>query len=662
MKKKKKLNNTDNCLHEYKYLKNSFQNICNDVNIINIFEDLCIRSNSIIKHASYFLKLYLSYLFNINEQFPIINVDFLRYIYTFVSTIKSDRKCLSSNYSIIQFNKNIFSKLNIDKVSRDGLTNILSYESEILVTCLENNIKVNFYKHFSKFINVKYNYLEQRNKIVNEKIKDKEKKDKMKVLNTAFHELKFKILLINEMKNDDNDKLKILKIRKLLFGHINNINDKGVLYDVQIQPQKYLFSFFTIIKYYEKYNKNIKDNEIKLFSVIPQRKTLIPRYITIDTEIIIQNFKTQLKEKIKEIDEKCSSIEDLRKTFKINNLHYKIWNVIFDMKNKYFRAKNKHKFNYLLKTNVVGCSALFKIKEEIKQTHKTANFKLATEAKYIENVVSENKFNILGNKIIVCIDPNKRDLMYCGMKKENKIVTFRYTQCQRRVEVKTKKYTKIRKKLQKESIIKNNKNVKEIELEKTKYNTKSIKLEKIKTYINKYEKIDKLLKEHYEQKIYRKLEWNSYMNKERSESKMIKNFSSKMGNNKETIVIIGDYSVKSSNMKGTLPSISKQIIRIFKKNKFETYLINEYNTSKLCNNCKQELEKFHKRKSKKPKDKGKMIEVHGLLRCPSLTCKIIHNRDKNAVINMLNIMESLKTTQKRPNEYTYNSTKTFPYQ
>ena len=42
-----------------------------------------------------------------------------------------------------------------------------------------------------------------------------------------------------------------------------------------------------------------------------------------------------------------------------------------------------------------------------------------------------------------------------------------------------------------------------------------------------------------------------------------------------------------------------------------------------------------------------------LLRCQSLMpmCEIIHNRDKNAVQNMLFIVETIKTTGTRPKEF-----------
>lgn len=100
-------------------------------------------------------------------------------------------------------------------------------------------------------------------------------------------------------------------------------------------------------------------------------------------------------------------------------------------------------------------------------------------------------------------------------------------------------------------------------------------------------------------------------------------------------------------MKGVEPIICKKIRRIFKNACYETYLINEYCTSKLCNGCHQELEKFLIRKSNKPKDKkeNKNILINGLLLYEVINpkgekkhkrvCKIIHNKDKNAVQNII---------------------------
>ncbi len=54
--------------------------------------------------------------------------------------------------------------------------------------------------------------------------------------------------------------------------------------------------------------------------------------------------------------------------------------------------------------------------------------------------------------------------------------------------------------------------------------------------------------------------------------------------------------------------------------------------------------------SNKPKKLGQLESVHGILRCQSVKHKseIYHNRDKNAVQNMLNIVKSIFDTGLRP--------------
>ena len=168
-------------------------------------------------------------------------------------------------------------------------------------------------------------------------------------------------------------------------------------------------------------------------------------------------------------------------------------------------------------------------------------------------------------------------------------------------------------------------------------------------------KLNNQLEEYYRNPLFRKLKSNSFINTQKSESKMIKNFSKKFGNSKETVFILGDWDKENNHMKGSEPTINKRFRRIFKKAGYETYLINEFRTSKLCNGCHCELEKFLEKSyyNKKTRKQEKSL-CHGLLRCKSDThnCGIIHNRDKNAVKNMLNIVNEIIYRNTRPCKFT----------
>ena len=195
-------------------------------------------------------------------------------------------------------------------------------------------------------------------------------------------------------------------------------------------------------------------------------------------------------------------------------------------------------------------------------------------------------------------------------------------------------------------------------------NSKTVNYDEFKKYIEEKNKVNHLLFNHYQQEFFRKFKLNRFINTQKSESKMIENFKNKFGKPNELMIVIGDYDKGEHNMAGCEPTICKKIRRIFKNAGYAVYLINEYCTSKLCNHCHCELEKFLTRKSNKPRDikKNKKILVNGLLHHEDVNpegeqdnkpvCKIIHNRDKNAVQNMLNIVECIKKTGKRPEAFT----------
>jgi hypothetical protein len=546
--------------------------------------------------------------------------------------------------------------------------------------------------------------------------------------------------------------------KKFLFGHLDNkeIKKNSYLYDASVSPQKYIYTFFQIISYYEKYNKeHSEEKSIKLFSVLPLRSSLIPCYITLDSEILISNFKKILKPQLKQF-QNVANYESLRRKFKSENNQYILWKLLFNMNSKAFKFTKNYKFCYMLKTDGIGASIMFieknqfgkskfqkgikNIKNQVSNKEKKERTREKKKELYIEKAVQNKNFN-KNKKNIVCIDPNKRDLIYSGMYKNNKFISFRYTQNQRRVETKRKKYSKyldeiskiplyvnkkneekikelkekkekkekekIKKRKNKEKeeketleeikiktkkenqktnksnrqikrekkeilkapkefnndLMKNKNNIgeiktsiKELETLKSYDNKRSIDIEKIKIIAKENNEINKMLLESYKMKIYRKLRLNIKINTQKSESNMIKNFSKKMGSKNETMIIIGDYNSGSYNMKGLEPAICKKIRTIFGNAGYECYLIDEYNTSKLCNECEEELSKFLKRKSSNPKKSNEEELVSGILRCQSSTHKseIYHNRDKNAVKNMLKITETLISTKERPKKYKRN--------
>jgi hypothetical protein len=136
---------------------------------------------------------------------------------------------------------------------------------------------------------------------------------------------------------------------------------------------------------------------------------------------------------------------------------------------------------------------------------------------------------------------------------------------------------------------------------------------------------------------------------------MLNNFCKKFGKPDNIICVMGDFDKGNNHIKGVEPVICKKFRKIFRNAGYKTYLINEFRTSKLCNCCHNEIEAFMTRLSHKPKDhkNGKKILVNGLLshKENKHECEIIHNRDKNAVQNMLYIVKHIFDTGRRPEAF-----------
>src|SRR5579872_6314561 len=125
----------------------------------------------------------------------------------------------------------------------------------------------------------------------------------------------------------------------------NKFKKDSIYYDIACNPQDYLKSMFYINKELEKINKN-KNNEypVKLFQVIPKRTNIIPKYITIDSCGLVDLIIT-----------KCSS-EYLEK---ITENQQKLWKTLFKVNRSEFKRK-KYRFNYMIKTDGIGCSIILR--------------------------------------------------------------------------------------------------------------------------------------------------------------------------------------------------------------------------------------------------------------------------------------------------------------
>ena len=644
------------------------KNIIKNQQLLFDINDSVISINKIIIQLYQFLRLYLLNEYRNKRELPLIDINFIKNIIKTITKRQDTRgKPPGDETKILlekleMFYESDYKQCVIDEdvIDNTKMNFIMAYEAIDTVKNIENNISEHFIDYVNKFVNITFNVKDKLNKVDKLKISKEEKKTMKKEISTEFRKVKNDLLKTTTIYDSDK------KYHMWLNQHRTNIIRKekfdkdSIYYDVCSNSQDYLKSIFYINEQLEKMNDSIKNEkeQIKLFQVIPQRKNIIPKYITLDTCGLIN---LVIKENIKEYLDNVEKHQN------------ELWEKYFKLHKRVFKRKN-YSFHFMIKTDGVGCSVLLhKMKDgkPIKITYdlqRKTNELLKTKDKYIEEIEITEEMK---KKKIVVIDPNMSDLIHCLTKtspvettiknpngniisyeKHDDNITFRYTQNQRRLETRNKKYNKIIQTINTTTKI-DEKTVKEYETILSNYNSKTMNYKKYIDYCKKKNEINRILFEHYKEYIFRKLKLNRFINTQKSENKMLKNFEKKFGSPKNVIIVIGDFD-KKEGFKGKEPTICKRFRRLFRNFGYEVYLINEFRTSKLCNVCEHECENFLERKSKKPHNKDELTLCWGLLCCNNTKCKMIHNRDKNACLNMYKIVKSIFAGKGRPEKYCHS--------
>jgi transposase len=293
----------------------------------------------------------------------------------------------------------------------------------------------------------------------------------------------------------------------------------------------------------------------------------------------------------------------------------------------------------MISTDGVGVSILFLRKDLVGKRIPAMKNKENIEL-YVDELKDTTAYQ---SKKIVGIDPNKGDLIYCvdGCTKDS--TTFRYSQDERRKETKSKKYRNILLRMKHHKI--QGKNIYAYETELSQFNRKTLHIDKYKEYLTAKNHYNHVVGSFYQQELFRKLKFSSYINTKRNEQKMINNFRKTFGEPDEVVICIGDWEQRKQ-MKYKEPTIGVGMRTLFRKNNYQVLLVDEFRTSCRCSKCEGGIcEKFLPRMNPKP-NKEDIRLVHGLLRCKS-GCGT-WNRDRNSASNIYKIAYNAIHNKARP--------------
>ena len=680
----------------YRVIKCPLKKVLNHYNDLQpIIENYVREINQIVILGYQFIQLYILEHYNKGLDLPTIDQKWIENVLKVicVHSEKRGRPCekesIDTKKDLKIFYNNIFSQvIKIPLMTSYHKSYCLKEQSKEMFNCLITNLKTNFIKYLSKYINLVHR--QPRAFLIHQEKDPQKRKQLYAQLNTDMRNLKTDLIEDTLQNSDPSYHDWIQKEKKFMIP--DNMLD-NVAFDLKVQPLNYLIPALYI-------NHKIEELGSRPYQVIPQRKSQIPHHITLDSTSIVEliwdhhqilsipKFKCPLKRSITQQSEqpqKTKKPTNISLTYLKNNAgsyHELIWNRVLKLdhrtcKNDVFNQQ-PYTFYYQIKTNGFSCSLLFILEKYQNRKHGQKFEKHEHDDEYpqLKNLTkAQCDVYLKGNYKIISLDPGEIDPV-STIDERNQF--FQYSACQRRQETYTKRSSEIlyAEKLKhnifamESPYLKQNPHVKK-KKKKFKHRRKKHKREsqslplplpvkrissrttnpdQYQEFIGLKNEIDVQTKSFYENLLFRKLAFRRFVRTQQSEVKLVKTISHQYLTQKERtedkklLILYGDHS-RGSQMKGCVPCPGRGMRRLLAKY-FQIIEVDEYLTSQIHHQRKQKMDHLVVREN------NHRHRVHKILTLLEDNERCIYvNRDYNACRNILNLgLEYLKT-QTRPIEF-----------
>jgi len=643
-----------NAILRRKHNKIIMEKINNSVGICNV----------IVTRIYEFMNLFILYQLENNREIPKFDKNLIVRITGLIGLKDTrGRKSKIIEDDLYIFNKTIFNGIYPELLKLNNLSYVIPILAEDIIKTLETNLKIHFPKYLRKLVNTTFIslYKEQlKNKeipyseedttymylyldkeyINNPKYKQyKETLDKRissKDITREYRKVLYKNLKI-ELEQVKND-LFTSKVEKSLSKYHDFINKyinlypklevpkkgkeiKPLVYDVKVNPQKYIKLAIFI-------NKDISINGFKCYQVIPQRTSLIPKHITLNTSGLTEVLNDKKKE-----------IFDVGYSEIINNTkEYQdyLWSTILIHNfNKKYKSKN-YKFYNQISTDGFSASLLF-IRSDLynKEYGDLIDKGEEVNLRYIDEL-SDKELNKLKDKNFIGNDPGNISIITAtdGSK------FYEYSNVRRRSETYTKRSREILKEEKVSKDIINQETIFSQECIKYNFNRRSLDFTSFRKFMETKIKTVNNILNFYKDIKWRKINFRIYSRTQHAENKMLNELVQKFGPEKDIVIGMGDHSVRA--MRGTMPVPGRSIHKLLSRRFEHIYLIDEFRTSQLYN--KDSSKKLINLKINKR-------SKHRLLTPKENPKGVIVNRDHNASENIRNILKEYILSRKRPEAF-----------
>jgi len=631
-----------------------------------------------------FVRAFILFKYEKGESVPHIDIEFIRMAFRALSLQpKAGRKPIGTNAQLLTeflvFYDTEFVPLvnGNQKFDASCLSHILEYSRKNIVTAIENNIKRHFIRHLKHYVNISFQDKITEAQSLPRKERDTTVRAIYKELNSVKDDL-----INNTLMSDITYHTWITDFREKMLPKesVFPLNMDTVDY-----PQRYLKSMYLI-------NKSLEEKGLKQFQFMPLRTEIVPKYIVIDTSSLVALFiKDNQKQYTGDIEGAKVPIWNQffnmkAKAFKRKGHEFN-WMISTDgyavsisfieatralVEQKRHKASMKalnkqSRILYKGKTqeenDKIKTDKQRVIKEKTVENRKVNREKAISakkdkplnpiEGNYLEefpyfdklNVEDTNQLKALSDansRNLVYVDPGKRSILYMmndedpndpDPTKRRKFLN--YTNRTRVTETKRLKYQRLREnyKTRTDTI--------GLETELAKYNQKTCVYSKFKEYIKHKNLINSQLFKHYEEPLFRKLNWFSHINRQRSEVNLLNSIAKRFG--EDAVLIIGDWSHSGKIHYMSTPGVSLKR-KIAKR--FQIYSIDEFRTSCINNKTEERCGNMYLR------DKmGVLRKKHAILSYTNENREGYVNRDRNSVLSMRKIVKTQLKTGVRPVAY-----------
>ena len=500
-------------------------------------------------------------------------------------------------------------------VDRKGLTQIFAYECRNLAAVGSTNVWMHFQRRVQTYVKLHHNIDRET---YNALTKDERRQRYLHLLQVADD-----ICRPNAEENRSPGSYHswIRKQRKALGidDAVGEWTDKPLLYHLKEKPQRFIKSMYHMSQYIEEHGG-------RAFALFPLRRSLVPRHIRVDQQVLrtllhlgtSEHSKTTAKRR--KMNDGCSTGDKRQRRTREDLLDEKA--EAFD-KVLNIRAANVrqcHLFDYAFTTD--GVCVRLQYSKPTRQTQA-----LSTIPRRGLYAIDELKrVSRLEQLHVVGVDPGIRELVVAVDQDDPRNASpVRYTLRQRLKDRCSRRYADEVRRTRPYSVT-------AAEEDLCEYNSRTSSLQGFGAYCRKrHEHLDVCL-DYYTDIAHRKRRWKTCIKAQQSEERLYERLRKihKPSDGRRLVLAYGAWgatSTSASVARGNPPAIGVGLMRKLSK-RFVVAITPEHHTSKTCCRC------FGSCGAWKEVEERMKKKVRGLRICQEETCKLPQNRDRTGASNI----------------------------